>query len=314
MKTNQDKNPSYFLTYKNSGLKGVLELFKNASQGNRLLELIAEFDRKHFVLFKFLSHLAALEAEVGQYGKDIQMLKLLKKLGIKLEIFNSYQNCQIGSKKGLLVYGINHDAFFEGFFLLTILKQKNVKLIAYRFYHFLGRNMRRFSYPVSARKTGQGGRKSLGKFLSPGLRFNNWEQISEDQRKINNYQSLKKAAKTLEQGGVVVIFPGGGGNELKKWRGGLSRIMMNISRNKRKEITLVPVYFSGLGRNRILLRIFRAYKNIRLKPLRVGVYFGRERNLAEIFSLYGERIRGRGLFIHPPRFFSHLDAPGFPSG
>lgn len=290
MKTQLSKQ-GYFFTYKKKGLGGVLDLLQKNSQRSTLARTLLNFDRKYFVAFKFLRHLSQIESGALKYGPAVQVSKLLRKLDIKLEIFNSYQNSRIDTQKGLLIYGVNHDAFLEGFLLYTILRQKNIKLVAYRFYHFLGGFIRKNSFPVVARVSNHKEGNSLSRFFSLGKRFSAFEHMKDNERRAMNQRSLAASAQTLEEGGVVVIFPGGGGDESKKWRGGLSRIMMNVSKEKRQEITLLPVYFSGMGRKRTLFRVYKAYRNIKQSPLRVGVYFGRQKKLSEIYALFGEDLR-----------------------
>ena len=290
MKTQSAKS-GYFFTYKKAGIKGILDLIDKNSKKDPVIRSLMNFDRKYFALFRFLRHLAKIDAGIGKYGRGPQMTKLIKKLNIKLEIFNNYQNGRIDTTKGLLVYGVNHSAFLEWALLLTILKQKTIRFVANRFYHFMGRFMRENSFPVVARVFNSNQINPIHRYLGLGKRFNEHEGMTDEERKLLNQNSLVKSAKVLERGGVVVIFPGGGGNELNKWRGGLSRIMSNVARENRHDITLVPVYFSGMGKKRTLLRIFKAYRNIKQKPLRVGIYFGREKKLSEIYSMFGEDVR-----------------------
>ena len=289
MKTN-NLDSSYASIYKEKGLKGVLKLLEAKSTQSLYLGGLIKFDRKHFVVLRFLDHIAEIEAGIRKYGADVQMSKLDEKFGLKLEIFNSFENGNMDRRKGLLIYGVNHPAVIEAFIPLTFLKQKRIKIVGDIMYYHLGKNLRKIIIPVAPRKSTFEANNIVLRKLNPLVRFNNAEIINNDHRRQNNLKTLKKSAEALEKGGVVLIFPGGAGDERTKWRGGLSRIIMNISKSKRENITLVPVYFSGLGSFRMLARLYKAYRGMKLKSQRVGIYFGREKKLSEFYNMFGNKV------------------------
>ena len=157
-------------------------------------------------------------------------------------------------------------------------------------YYFIGKNFQKYTLPVAARNYSVNKGFGLKGKLDPSQRFRKFEALSDSQIIKINDKSIKNATKTLEQGGIVVIFPGGGGNELKKWGVGISRIILSIKKDKREDVALLPVYFSGMGYKRMLLRVIRAYKNIKQNHLRVGVYFGKEKTISDIYRLLGNKI------------------------
>jgi hypothetical protein len=50
-----------------------------------------------------------------------------------------------------------------------------------------------------------------------------------------------------------------------------------------------------MGLKRMLIRIYKAYKNIRQNKLRVGVYFGKERSISEVYGLLGNKISEKSI-------------------
>jgi|SRR3990167_749589 len=290
MKTQSAKS-GYFFTYKKYGLRGVLNIVTNKSENNRLLKIILNFDRKYLGIFAAMSGVSSIFDGIGKDNSTAQINKLTEKLNLRLDVFNSFQNNRIDNRKSLLIYGINHNAYFEPFFLLPLLKQQNIKYVANRFYYFLGKGFKIYTFPVIARAFNKKSLNPIVNFFSIGKRFCEFEGFSENERRAMNTESLKNCAQTLESGGVVVIFPGGGGSELIKWRGGLSRIMVDVAKEKRQEVTLLPVYFSSMGKLKTIIRLCRAYKNKALKPSRVGIYFGKEKKLSEIYAMFGEGVR-----------------------
>src|SRR3989304_8616174 len=102
MKTQSAKS-GYFFTYKKEGLGGVLDLLQKNSKKSAITRAILNFDRKHFVTFRFLRHLSQIESGAEKYGAGVQMTKLLNKLGIKMEIFNNYQNGRVDTQKSILI-------------------------------------------------------------------------------------------------------------------------------------------------------------------------------------------------------------------
>jgi hypothetical protein len=157
-------------------------------------------------------------------------------------------------------------------------------------YYFLGKNFQKYALPVAARSySSERGFRFKDK-INLSQTFRKFESLDDKVIAAINNKSLKKAAETLERGGIVVIFPGGGGSELKKWGFGISRIIMQIKKHKRAEVSLLPVYFSGMGYKRMILRVVKAYKKINQSKLRVGVYFGKEKTISDIYRLLGNKI------------------------
>ncbi len=139
------------LTYKKFGLKGLLSKVDLLSKENFLLKLILDIDKKHFVAVKFLKDLVNIEKDVSVYGTRKQAEKLIKKLKIDTVVYSDITNKDFQNQGGLLIYGVNHNAFIEPVILFSLLKQKRIKLMLYRMYCFWGKNIRRLSLPVSAR-------------------------------------------------------------------------------------------------------------------------------------------------------------------
>ena len=157
-------------------------------------------------------------------------------------------------------------------------------------YFFLGKNLQKFALPVAARNYSIHKGFRLRDKIDLSQRFRKYESLKDEEIIKINEGSIKKAAKTLEAGGIVVIFPGGAGDELKKWGFGISRIILNIKKEKRDDVSLLPVYFSGMGFKRMTVRVIKSYKNIKQSNLRVGVYFGKEKTISDIYRLLGNKI------------------------
>ena len=276
--------------YKNEGLAGWLEDIELRRRKNPRLNSIYEFDQKNIVVFKFLNDLAKLEKGIPKYSLNSQTAKFLHKLKINTAVYSDITNKNFQDRRGLLIYGVNHNAFIEPIILFSLLKQKNVKLILYRFYYYFSKNLQKFALPVAAKTHAYDRGFHIKKYFDVSYKFLKSENLLSDINIAENDKSLKDAVKTLETGGIVVIFPGGSGNELTKWRFGISRIIMSIHKDKRDKISLLPVYFSGMGSIRMLLRLIKAYKNITQSSLRVGVYFGRERTIANVYQILGNKI------------------------
>jgi len=304
---------SYASIYREEGLKGILKLLKQDSLKKSYIKRLIDFDNKHFMAIKFLEHIADIEDGMGKFGVRAQMAKLNEKFALNLEIFNGLENGDIDKTKGLLIYGVNHPAVIEGFIPLAFLKQKRIKIVGDVMYYHLGKNLRKIIIPVAPRKSTFEANNIFLRKLNPLVRFNNAEIQNNEHRKVNNLKTLKKSAETLEKGGVVLIFPGGAGDERTKWRGGLSRIIMNVNKSKRDDITLVPLYFSGLGSFRMLVRLYRAYRGKKLKPQRVGIYFGREKKLSEFYNMFGNNITEKKILVYLRKdAFSQFGLKEFP--
>ena len=296
MERRKKKNFAYL--YKESGLEVLLKELKSRSEKNFFLKSLLKFDQKHFFAHKFLNDLVNFEKNIPKYGLKKQATKFINKLKLNTAVYSDISNKNFQNQKGLLIYGVNHNAFIEPIILFSLLNQKKVKLILFRMYYFLGKHIQKYSLPVAARNYSNKRGFGLVDKFDPSQRFRRSETLSDSQIIKNNDKSIKSAAKTLEEGGIVVIFPGGGGSELKKWGFGISRIILNIKKEKRGDVSLLPVYFSGMGYKRMLFRIIKAYKKIKQGSLRVGVYFGKEKTISVLYRLLGNRISEEAILTY----------------
>lgn len=295
----KDKDkPSLSFIYQKQGLSGLLRELDVWAEKNAFLKWILDLDKKHFVFYKFLKDIVRLEKGIKDHGPQKQSLIFLTKLKIKTFTYTDISNKNFQNQRGLLIYGVNHNAFIEPIILFSLLRQQKIKLILYNLFFFIGKNIQKFSLPVVARMySTDKGVSGLTKIFDPFFRLRNIENLTNEKVVKMNEETLKKAIKTLEEGGIVIIFPAGRGL-LNRWGTGLSKIILSVSPKKREKISLLPVYFSGMGGKRMLLRIFKAYKGICQENLRVGVYFGKERTISEVYNLLKGEISERKLLSY----------------
>ncbi len=289
-----ENQSSFASIYKDRGLEGLLEKIELLTRENKLLNLLANFDKKYFILYKFLKDIKRFEKGIERFGTQKQALRLIKKLKINIYTYTDLSNRNFQKQKGLLIYGINHNSFIEPIILFSLLKGKNIKLILYDLFFFLGKNIQRYALPVTARKFSSDNEFSILRFLDPLYKLRNFRCLDEDKIDKQNRKSLELAIKTLGKGGIVIIFPSGR-SELNPWGKGISKIILSIPEKKRASISLLPVYFSGMDAIRMLLRIFKTYKGIKQDTLRVGVYLGKEKKISEVFSLIGPKVNEKKL-------------------
>ncbi len=278
-----------FQNFQDNGLSAFLKNINRLSKKNPFLNFILNFDKKHFIVLKFLKDIERLEKGIEKYGVQNQALKFLSKLKIKTSAYTDLTNKNFQNQKGLLIYGINHNGIVEPIILFSLLRQKNIKLILYKTFFNIGKNIKKYSLPVMAKNYLIKKKFKLFKNFSITYKFHEYEKLNYEQIVKMNKNSILEAAKTLENEGIVIIFPGGGGNELNKWGFGISRILLSINKRKRDKIHILPVYFSGLGYKRMIFRIVKAYRNKKLDKIRVGVYFGKEKKVSQLFN----ELKGR---------------------
>jgi len=284
--------------YKRSGISGLIGYINKKSGSNFFWRLIFKFDERFFFFQSMLKHLCKIERGIKHFGPSVQAKRFLKKLRIEVSTYTHISNKNFHRQKGVLIYGVNHSAILEPIILFSLLKAKtNVKLILYHLFYHMGDGVKKYSLPVCPQKFASDNPFGVGFFKSlfdPLYKLRNFERLTRNEIIKMNEKSIKTAINTLERGGVVLIFPTS--EYFKEWGRGIARIIFGLDKEKRKKITIIPVLFSGMGRKRMLLRIYKAYKNLKQPNLKVKVYFGKEKKAQEIFNLLkSERLNEQKL-------------------
>lgn len=265
--------------YSKKGIAGVNRYLKKVSNRSIVWRILIKLDQRFFVFSNLFSFTEAQEKLISTHGIQKAAESFLKKLGISYSLKPPLPNLLRGRKKGVLIVGVNHPGFFEPIILLSLIKRKKVKLIINRFFYLAGKNFQKYTLPVTARLFAKEKKSDLVTKFNLYHRLYRAQLLSENQIDRMNEVSLKSGTRCLERGGVVILFPGGGGSEKKVWRNGLSKLVHTISENKRKNVILLPVYFEGVGEKRMIVRIYRSFRAISQNPLRVSVQFGKPTNL-----------------------------------
>ena len=272
--------------YSKKGIAGVNRYLKKVSNRSIVWRILIKLDQRFFVFSNLFSFTEAQEKLISTHGIQKAAESFLKKLGISYSLKPPLPNLLRGRKKGVLIVGVNHPGFFEPIILLSLIKRKKVKLIINRFFYLAGKNFQKYTLPVTARLFAKEKKSDLVTKFNLYHRLYRAQLLSENQIDRMNEASLQSGARCLEDGGVVILFPGGGGSEKKVWRNGLSKLVHEIKEVKRKNVVLLPVYFEGLGEKRMALRIYRTFRGISQKRLRVRLHFGTPTNLQTFLEIF----------------------------
>lgn len=97
----------------------------------------------------------------------------------------------------------------------------------------------------------------------PGMK-----KLTFEERRRENYAQLEEAARRVEEGGIVTLFPSGGGDEYSRWRRGIGVITQRFTRDD-VDPYIIMTYLQGTSPGD-KYRLAPVVRNIR--PLAVKFY------------------------------------------
>lgn len=257
--------PALKRLYKTKGALGLLEWI---------------YDKKRFLPIKLFLKIAfrifpyewllrttfKYNQRIPQLGFTHSTLNYLKDLKI-----NITSSSNIETDGPCLIFG-NHPTGLDPFIIASQLKRNDVYIVADIYQKQKGNFIGNHVIPIVYSKT----RKNLNNrgFLN-SIGFYVMRQLSGyvDQYSVKNQnkQTIIQAAKRLQQGHVVIIFPDGGSNNPELWYNGIGEIIKKASIQE-KRIKFFAAQIEGIS----TLNLFRHFlfgrkKYLARKPVNVKI-------------------------------------------
>lgn len=259
---------------KEQGAFGVNLYLNKLAREKAFFRLLFALDRRFLGLTSFIAYCATKDGEIAKKG----LAQVSREM---LDYFNLEVKAVLPSetifRKGTLLVGLNHEAFFEPIILAAILKNNHLRFIGARAFAYYGKNLNKSILTVMPRLYASDRAKRFYKPLRKSLHifldFYLLEKHSQADIGRINAQALKNAVDFLAKGQTVAIFPGGGSDVSSPWYPGIGRLLTLLVEKQTTEIDLVPMYFHNFSFSH-LLRAIRARMLNRPWRLSGEVIFG----------------------------------------
>jgi 1-acyl-sn-glycerol-3-phosphate acyltransferase len=181
-----------------------------------------------------------LNKNIAKYGLVRAIKKLIYKYEIRLVVKSSHEIDKILTKASGIVVA-NHPAEFDVLAILSAIKhRKDVFLIINSKFMKLVPNLDKHLIPIYIHNKS---RENFEGRLKSGIFdfFHKTETFSIKEEHTKNIESIDLAIKKIKNGGLVIIFPDGGGK--KEWFNGVGYLIHGIKNKKKTFIT--RAYING---------------------------------------------------------------------
>jgi len=276
----------------NNSWQGLLERTKKRGERMRWRWLYY-LDKKFIGLGAMLKKWVMLEKKIDEVGLPAVSRELLEELGIRIEIDRPVDKWTDG-KRGVIFLGLNHESIIEPILAFSIMGRRDVNLISGQTFTRLGRNFAKSVLPVMQRKYAWNFQKKSIVAIH-GMLYRAENLSLEDVDRINR-STFDKTAEKLKNKEAVILFTMGGHKMDGKWGRGIEEMIRRIEPEKRKEIDMVPLYFSGLRRLKLFWRMRRAAMGKKSKEWKIKVKIGEILNMGEVVR--DEKRLTDGAFVN----------------
>jgi hypothetical protein len=243
----------------------------------------SKFYRLGMHLIHSLCPLEALTQFGAELNRDLQSYSLweasmlaLSRLPDAWEVTLPRDARQILRTKPLIVYG-NHPSMLTPFLVAAALERDDFGFVAHGYVERLIPEIRKYLFPVEPTYDGslrEGMKHGLSHLLTVAL-LNRFDEpdVSDPSKASINRASIQDAAEHVVEGGVSVIFPGGGGEGA--WFPGLGVMVSEVLKSDRAEdVYLLPIReknSSNVRLHRSLARRKRGRRGLVRQPICLAV-------------------------------------------
>lgn len=241
----------------------------------------------------FLTNHSSLFAETRERAKEVGLATAFAEkmqaanIHIKFEGNTSFFN-KVGSPT--LFIG-NHATGFENVIMLAAFGsflREDVKFATkpYTFTNhlivMLGQDENSYTIPLipqTMAKDRSGGAIILKHLFTKDL-------LTRNEIKTQNMKSLQIAAKELNKGSVVVIYPTGEINDARssKWFSGVGEVIKMISPEKRNSVNIVPFFCEGIQPLNLVRAFLSSSLGNRPKEQNITIHLGKQDTIKTLFD------------------------------
>lgn len=219
--------------------------------------------------------LRTLRKSAKKYGLNKAILKLLNDLRV-----TSISSKGTLPRKGPLLIISNHPGVFDSMLLMSQIERKDIYMIAISTYGIFGSEVQKKLLPIYRVRSLNHKVYEYPLFLQIHGKLP--EHLHPDEMKLKNRQTINKAARLINSGKAVSMFPAGSvGKSLNggKWKAGVGFLIKRISNPKTK---VVFATIKGTGNSDLLAYLHPIISRIFFRPKPISIQFSRPRLIGEL--------------------------------
>lgn len=260
---------------KEEGVEGVgkkLENWKNNFFNRQILRLC----RRYIGIERLIQEWVEMEKQIKHEGLAVTSDKLLRRIGVEMEIKGRVSTEVMKAGRPVLVVGLNHEGTIEPFVVASALRRKDVWLISMKSFMLLGKNWAERILPVLPKRFGSDyrhWRKNIENRINLVFGVYKSEKLTMAQIERMNRKTFRRTAKKLEKGGAVMLFVTGGGNIKAKWGRGVGEIISLVPAEMRDKVLIQPVQFEGINHWKAIMAAREAFTKGKSKVRKIQVTF-----------------------------------------
>ena len=185
-----------------------------------------------------------LNRKSKRLGYQRTMREILKMISSKLEIVNKSKELKLILKKDPVIVVSNHPAMTD---VVTLVAGQESRQDAFLIIssNFLGMlpNLDKHLIPVYINHRLLGKEDKFNVLIKLFRNIHSSKNFSKEVSHKKNIESIKRAASIVKNGGMISMFPGGGGGKNGEWFSGIGYLISDAVTNQKAKI--VMTYLEG---------------------------------------------------------------------
>jgi hypothetical protein len=273
-----------FAERKDGGLQAAYADARSRTRGLRVVLALAD---RVLPITKIIQFAGEVSQGIREDGLANACAAGVRRLGLDCEFVMSEATRQVLATSPVIMYG-NHPTVLTPFLVAAAVRRADVRLFmhgyACRLIPSLGEYVLPLNPPVE-RDWVEWRRGGLARVVARRLARVAERSRNRGEAKRANRQALAAGVRHVEQGGCVVIFPGGGGRRELAWYPGIGHVAREVRRTPdASDVFLLPVHEEAVSEAQVRRGLRRLGASERLvgASSQVRMRFSEPRRLSEL--------------------------------
>lgn len=232
------------LAYAAGNITELIEAYEQAPRDSRLLRIARPLLESLYPVAAFLELAEQLDRSIAEDGLHTGCQRFLEKIALDWEYTLSETHREIAEQHPVIFFG-NHPSLLTPFLLAASVDRSDLHYFSTRYVCQLIPSFGVLSYPMEVpltRSRTEWRRGGWRRVLAYRLVSLLHDLPDAEQTKTINRRSLTLGASHVRQGGSVMICPGGGGRQDRRWYPGIGSLVKRLQEFPGdREVYLVPI-------------------------------------------------------------------------
>jgi hypothetical protein len=230
--------------YEASDIVGLIRAYQEAPRDSRLLRVALSLLESFYPVPAFLELAAHLDRNIGEDGLHEGCQRFFQEIGFGWECDLPGPHKEIAETHPVIFFG-NHPSLLTPFLVAASVDRSDLHYFSTTYVSRLIPSFERISYPMEVPLTRswtewrRGGWKRVLAYRLISLLH---DLPEAEETKTINHSSLALGASHVRRGGSVMICPGGGGKQDRRWYPGIGSLVKSLQQSPGdREAYLVPI-------------------------------------------------------------------------